>query len=276
MMKKALLNILLLLSLMAASVAYAEEEAPSYSRIIDVPGIGPLTYYAQNDPEWARSAYEPQNSSNFRTFQMNGCGPTAAAIAIARQVPAERLPDLVDYARSPAKGFPYCPCSVNNHKCDRTHPVSYPTTAEDFYSHLPVIFGSYAAGNNRRGTLYRKEFTATSISLFSARANDYGLYYKAVRDWSQASQALDAGYSVITTVTAGVFTETSHYLFLAGVDGGYLYILDPLMREDYDALDKNHILEVVEPGLIRASLNNLDKLRLSSFYVISDEEIILQ
>ena len=54
MMKKALLNILLLLSLMAASVAYAEEEAPSYSRIIDVPGIGPLTYYAQNDPEWAR------------------------------------------------------------------------------------------------------------------------------------------------------------------------------------------------------------------------------
>ena len=97
-----------------------------------------------------------------------------------------------------------------------------------------------------------------------------------MRDWSQARQALDAGYSVITTVTAGVFTETSHYLFLAGVDGGYLYILDPLMRENYDALDKNHILEVVEPGLIRASLNNLDKLRLSSFYVISDEEIILQ
>lgn len=275
MMKKALLYPLLLLALLVASVAYAEEEAAPYSRIIDVPGIGPLPYYAQNDPEWARSAYEPQNSSNFRTFQMSGCGPTAAAMAIARQVPAERLPDLLDCARIPEKGFPYCPCSVNNHKCDRTHLPTYPMTAEDFFSHLPVIFGSYAVGNNRRGTLYRKEFTATSISLFSALAEDYNLYYKAVRDWAQARQALDAGCSVITTVTAGVFTETSHYLFLAGVDGGYLYILDPLMRESYDALDKNHILEVVEPGLVRASLNNLSKLHLSSYYIISDEEIIL-
>lgn len=276
MMKKTLLSLLLLAALLFSCAAQAEEEAAAYSRIIDVPGIGPLPYYAQNDPEWARSAYEPLRSSNFRTFQMSGCGPTAAAMAIARQLPAERLPDLLAFARSPEKGFPYCPCSVNNHKCDRTHPVSYPTTAEDFFSHLPVIFGSYASGNNHQRTLYRKEFTATSISLFSALAEDYGLHYKAVRDWAQARQALDAGCSVITTVTAGVFTETSHYLFLAGVSGSYLYILDPLMRENYDALDKNHILEVVEPGLVRASLGQLDKLRLSSFYIISDEEIVLE
>lgn len=274
-MRKALLSLLLLLALLLPCAAQADDAAAPYSRIIDVPGIGPLPYYAQNDPEWARSAYEPLRSSNFRLFEASGCGPTAAAMAIARQVSPERLPELLAFARDTSKGFPYCPCSVNNHKCDRTHPVSYPTTAEDFFSHLPVIFGSYAAGNNRGGTLYRKEHTATSISLFSALAEDYGLYYKAVRDWEQARQALDAGCSVITTVTAGVFTTTSHYLFLAGVSDGFLYVLDPYQREDYGSLDRNHLLEVVEPGLVRTSLANLDKLRLSSYYIISDGEITL-
>ena len=272
---RILLSALLLMALLFSCAARAEEETLTYSRIIDVPGVGALPYYAQNDPEWARSAYEPLRSSSFRTFQMSGCGPTAAAMAIARQVPAERLPDLLAFARSPSKGFPYCPCSVNNHKCDRTHPVSTPTTAEDFASHLPVIFASYAAGNNHGRTLYRKESSATSISLFSALAEDYGLHYRAVREWSQARQALDAGCSVITTVSSGVFTETSHYLVLAGVSKGYLYILDPLMRESYDGLDKRHILEVIEPGLVRASLGHLDRLCLSGFYVISSEEIVL-
>ena len=272
--KPLVLAALLLALLVCLPAALAEESL--YSRIIDVPSAGPLQYYAQNDPEWARSVYEPYRSSNCRPFGSSGCGPTAAAIAIARQVPADRLNGLLSSAANPEKGFPYCPCSVNNYTCDRTHEATYPTTAEDFRSHLPVIFGSFAAGNNSGRELFRKEHTTTSLGVFSALARAYVLHYRSTREWKKARVALEAGCSVITTVTAGAFTSSSHYLFLASVDDGYVYVLDPLMRESYDTLDKKHLLEVVEPGLVRARLSSLSSLNFSGFYIISDEEIVLE
>ena len=60
------------------------------------------------------------------------------------------------------------------------------------------------------------------------------------------------------------------------MDDGYVYVLDPLMRESYDTLDKKHLLEVVEPGLVRARLSSLSSLNFSGFYIISDEEIVLE
>ena len=269
-----LLCVLLLLLLPLTALAEGEEAA-LYSRVIDVPGAGPLQYYAQNDPEWARSVYEPKNGTLYRPFEDTGCGPTSVAMAIARQVPAEHLPDLIASARNPEKGFPYCPCSVNNYTCDRTHEATVPTTPEDFLSHLPVIFGSFATGNNSRRELFRKEFTATSISLFPALAKAYGLNYKATREWDKALAALEAGCSVITTVSKGVYTSSSHYLFIASVSDGYVYVFDPFIRESYGSLDKKHILEIVEPGLVRSSLDNLKSLGYSGFYIISANEIDL-
>ena len=154
--------------------------------------------------------------------------------------------------------------------------MTYPATGEDFLTHLPVIFGSFAAGNNSGRELFRKENTTTSLGVFSALARAYGLHYRSTREWKKARVALEAGCSVITTVTAGAFTSSSHYLFLASVDDGYVYVLDPLMRESYDTLDKKHLLEVVEPGLVRARLSSLSSLNFSGFYIISDEEIVLE
>lgn len=273
----ALLALLLLSPIVAlAEEATEAEEALAYSRVIDVPGAGPLQYYAQNDPIWARSLYEPYKSSHYRPFKDTGCGPSAAAMAIARQLDVESLPDLINSARDPEKGFPYCVCSVNGYRCDRSHELTTPTTGEDFLTHLPIIFASYAAGNNESQTKYRTEITATSISVFSSLAEAYGLHYKGVRDWEKARVALEAGCSVITTVSKGIFTPASHYLFIASVHDGYVYVLDSFLREDYDELDRRHILEVVEPGLVRASLNDLNRLGFSGFYIISDEEIPLE
>lgn len=269
-----LLCVLLLLLLSLTALA-EEEDAALYSRVIDVPGAGPLQYYAQNDPEWSRSQYEPKNGTFYRTFGSSGCGPTALAIAIARQVPAERLPDLIASARNPEKSFPYCPCAVNNYTCDRTHEATVPTTPEDFLSHLPVIFGSFATGNNSRRELFRKESTPTSLSLFPAIAKAYGLHYKATREWDKALAALEAGCSVITTVSKGVYTSSSHYLFIASVSDGYVYVFDPFIRESYGSLDKKHILEIVEPGLVRSSLDDLKSLGYSGFYIIGANEIDL-
>lgn len=266
----------LLLTLAICNPAGAEDDVQSaYSRVIDVPGRGPMQYYAQNDPQWASSLYEPVYSENWRIFKDSGCGPTSAAMAIAAQVPKERLPELIASARKPEEGFPYCSCSINGYRCDRSHELTYPTTGEDFLGHLPVIFASYAAGNNTKKTKYRAEYTATSISVFSALAECYGLYYHAAREWKDAQAAIEAGYSVITTVNQGLFTPVSHYLFLVSLDETWIYVLDPFMRENYDELDRRHILEVVEPGLVRAKLTDLERLGFSGYYIISAEEIVL-
>ena len=46
-----------------------------YSRVIDIEGIGPIRYYAQNDPLWAKMVYEPRGAQSMRTMLSSGCGP---------------------------------------------------------------------------------------------------------------------------------------------------------------------------------------------------------
>lgn len=280
-MRRALLCALLLLLL--AGAASAEEAALAYSRMIDVPGVGPVQYYAQNDPLWATMYYEPNPAVSRRRLQESGCGPAAAAMAIARQVAPDDLPALLAFARSADRGFPFCSCSVTGDYCDEvyraykygtsdpTHQAIVPASAEDFSRWLPVILASYATGNNSHHLQLRlAREDGTKIDLFRAVAQDYGLAYAGTRDWAAALDALRAGASVITTVTQGVFTQGSHYLFLAGADDAYLYILDSEARAAYRR-DKHGYLTVLEPGLVRVALKDVPHIGLYSFYIIRQE-----
>lgn len=269
-----LLLALLLLALPLGALAEAAqaEETPAppmaYSRVIDVPGVGEWYYYAQNDPEWNRSLYEAQGSDLYRVFGGAGCGPTALAIALSRQLTPEEMTTLIDHKHPKREGFSYCPCSINYYRChDRTHEPTYVVTPEEYLHNLPRVLGSYAAGNNDDRHKYRNTFDGTSLSLFKEIAEDYGLDYVGTKDWDTACQALQDGYSIITTVTKGIFTTSSHYIVLAHVDEEWIYILDPWMRVEYE-LDKKGRLEVIEPGLIRAKKADLRHLGLYGFYMI--------
>lgn len=238
-----------------------------YSRVIDVPGVGPWPYYAQNDPLWGDSIYEPVKSKNWRVFRWAGCGPTAAAIAISRHVAPEKLNALLEYKSPYADGYSFCPCSINGYRCDRTHELSTLVSAEDFESHLPVALAIFAAGNNTGRTKFRSEASGTSISFFKAIAEAYQLEYAGSRHWEDAVSALKEGYSIITTVNKGAFTTDSHYLILAHVDDEWIYVLDPYMRESYAEMDTKGLLEIVEPGLVRAKASDLSRLGFSGYYM---------
>lgn len=282
MIKKLIL--FLLLCLMLIPDAWAEEAFDAYSRAVDIPSLGPVQYYAQNDPLWQRMYYEPNPTQYRRRFGEGGCGPATAAIAIAKQLTADELPALIAHSKGTVKDFAFCSCSVNGEFCDETyrrarygtsdpdHMDYNPVSGEEFTAWLPVIFASYAAGNNDHAYQLRKmKENGTEIFLFNALANDYGLEYAGTREWEEALAALRAGASVITTVTQGIFTNGSHYLFLAGVDDEYLYIMDSDMREKYGK-DKNGYLEVLEPGVSRVRLEHVPDIHLYSFYVISRPE----
>jgi len=268
-----LIALLCLLLLLAAPALAEPTPCPEgeievvYSRMIDVPGVGEWPYYAQNDPLWADSIYEPFKSKNWRVFRWAGCGPTAAAIAISRHVAPERLNELLNSKSPYADAYSFCPCSINGYRCDRTHTLSSLISAEDFQKHLPVAFGIFAAGNNTKRTKFRSEENGTSISFFKAIADAYHLEYAGSRHWEDALSALKAGYSVVTTVSKGAFTTDSHYLVVAHVDDEWIYVLDPYMRESYAEMDTKGILEIVEPGLVRASVDDFSRLGFSGYYM---------
>ena len=46
------------------------------------------------------------------------------------------------------------------------------------------------------------------------------------------------------------FTGGGHYLTLASVYEGKVYILDPYLKTDYSKTDKRHLLTQIEPGLL--------------------------
>lgn len=270
-----MLLLLLTLLTLRPSCCTAEEDEPdfdAYSRIIDVPSVGPLHYYAQNDPAWAETFYEYRDSKTWRRFQSTGCGPTTLAMAIAKQLPEETFPRLLAFAKYPERGFPFCPCSViaDPAKCSHEHEATLPTTAEDFSAFLPVILASYATGNNIHYQALRTEEPGTHLSLFKLVAEDYGLVYNATRQWETALEALRNGASVITSVVRGPFTPTSHYLFLAGADDTTLYILDSDMRNEY-TMDKLGKLTLLEPGLVCVPLDEIEGIRLYSFYILSQD-----
>lgn len=262
----ALLLALLVPSICAAETAEEETELV-YSRVIDVPGVGSWQYYAQNDPLWAKSIYEPKGSDKWRIFCESGCGPTAAAIALSRQVDTDDLLTLLEFKSPYQDGFEYCPCSINGYRCDRTHEKMTATTTEDFKTYLPVIIASYAAGNNKTREKYRSQSDGTSLELFRSLAKAYNLHYVGSSKWEDAYEALQEGYSVVTTVGKGVFTQISHFLVIAYADEDYIYVLDPYMRENYDHLDRNHLLEIIEPGLVRAKTSDFNKLGFSGYYM---------
>lgn len=267
-----------LLALLVSACASAEQDPAQdviYSRIIDVPGVGAMQYYAQNDPLWSDAFYEPFANDNFRRFGSGGCGPTAAAMAVTMHLSGDDLLLLNNSTRTKDLGFPYCVCSVNGHQCAYDHDRIVPATAEEFTERLPIIIGNYATGNNPRREKFRDHEPGTSYHLFESIANAYGLPYKRTRLWETASGLIESGWCAITAVTQGVFTNSSHYLIIIHIDEEWLYILDPLLRTDYNELDKDHILNVIEPGLVRVSLTHLNKLRFNTFYMIGPKDDIV-
>ena len=184
------------------------------------------------------------------------------------QLSPEELPALVEHARKPEVGFIMCECAVNgNQHRGIEHEPFAPQTPEEFAQWLPCVIAGYSAGNNTMKLKYAAEQGGTKVVLCRAIAQDYGLDYQPVHTWEEAVAGLEEGYSIVTTVSKGVFTAASHFLCVASVTDGYIYILDPLMREKYDT-DKRHVLEVVEPGLVRAKEEDLLQLGLAGFYMM--------
>lgn len=265
-------------------IVYASDESVSVmkmemdaiqgtSHTVYVPGRGEMQYYAQNDPVWARMRYEARGSNQARIFGQGGCGPTSMAMAIANLVPEESLGGLSAYAKM-KNGFTFCTCSVNQYYCNHTHAQYRLETPAEFKRYLPVAMASFATGNNIWGENSRADGGGTSTTFMKRTTEAYGLYFTLTKDRDAALFALEDGAMVVASTggASSPFTGGGHYLTLASVYEGKVYILDPYLKTDYSKTDKRHLLTQIEPGLLEADLEDIDELLLYTFYIIDTKE----
>ena len=261
-------------------IVYASDESVSVmkmemdaiqgtSHTVHVPGRGEMQYYAQNDPVWAAMRYEARKSKQARPFGQGGCGPTSMAMAIANLVPEESLGGISAYARV-ENGYTFCTCSVNQYFCNHRHAQYKLETPAEFRRYLPLAIASFATGNNIWGETSRGDGGGTNTAFMKRVTEAYGLYFTLTKDRELALSALADGAMVIASTggKASPFTGGGHYLTLASVYEGSLYILDPYLKADYGKTDRRHLITQIEPGVLRVSMEDLDELLLYTFYIV--------
>ncbi len=238
-----------------------------YSGIIEVPGKGPMRYYAQNDPLWEDMAYERSETQSRRPFGDGGCGPTAGAMAIANLVPEEGLSKIAQFAK---KEYAICPCSITKEKCIHTYHARYVLTSQrDFVRFLPLVMGDFAMGNNVFGVTGRGADKGTNAGFLYQVAQAYGLNVTATTDKNAVFQALKQGCTVVGhAARGGAFTNTGHYVLIAHADDEKVYVLDPLAREKYKT-NQSKILEIIQPGLVAIKHADYAATGIGSYMVFS-------
>ncbi|MDD3410440.1 MAG: hypothetical protein PHY12_06490 [Eubacteriales bacterium] len=257
----------------------------SNTRLIDVPGRGPTTYYAQTNPFWDRMRYEIAGSSTYRRFGEGGCCPTSAAIAFANLLTVEQLGAIRPYASKRASGgFGISTGVMNPLNMAKRNGVYWLDRAQDYYDLLPLVFGQFAAGNNSKGSIWRakpKEWQVskggTNSGFIPKLAEIYGLTCTQLRGKDDMSfvEPVQNGATAVALANSQWHPFASgigHYLAIVHVDDEYVYFFDPQDKTAY-ADDREGILEVVESGLVRVKLENFHGCHIGLIYVLSTPEI---
>lgn len=237
----------------------AYDSVPTLSGVVTTEALGEKRIYFQNDAVWERMRYESAKTSVFRRFGGGGCGPTAAAIVIGNLVDMNDLPRLAQYSKD-GKGTLFCSCSVNRVYCNHLHVPYHLETAEQYQRYLPVIMADFAAGNNTWNINSRPTNSrGSNMKFLEPLCEIFGLTLVQegnIQDALEMLKGKEGNAMVICcALRGGPFTNSSHYVVVAGVDEEYFYVLDPLWREAYEDPYKA-IDAVLAPGVVRVRLEN--------------------
>ncbi|NLO86144.1 MAG: class B sortase [Clostridiales bacterium] len=249
------------------------DEQPTGNGYVTLPTLGKeFMVYAQNDPMWEDLYYESKQAEIKRRFGQGGCGPTAVAIAVANLVDHDSLAKIFDYAAEDI-GYTFCECAVNSVLCNHRHAQYQVRTADEVLRYLPLIMADFSCGNNSWGIKSRNVGRqGTNMKFLKNVCEVYDLMLREVVSIQEAIEALKQENTMVIgcTIRGGPFTTTSHYVTMAGVDDEYLYIIDPLYRDSYKAIDTLEILEIVAPGVVRVPLENAGKCHIYSFIILTN------
>ena len=246
----------------ATILAETEEEIlksrESWVKIVDVEGRS-LLVYAQNSPEWA-DLYMTENIKTNRRFGEAGCAVTALANATVNLIPMERLKAITEIMQSPV-AFDSVKLARYFGRIDGRF---IPKEDCDFVRYWPIILANFAEGNNR---MHSHE--AQGPAFYSLVFNHFGLSFKATGNIEETIEALKTGAMAITCSSGSnsPFSRIGHFFVLCAADEESVYILDSFFRDEYPK-DQRKILQILSPGLLKISYDNLKYLGIQTQYVV--------
>ena len=261
-----------------------EMEKDNNNRWIDVPGRGSMLYYAQTNPFWSGMRYEVAGSSTHRRFGDGGCCPTSAAIAFANLLPMTQLGQIRSHKAPRAEGYGISVSGLNPLNLLKHKGIWWLEYAEDYQRYLPLVFAQYAAGNNANSRTWRlkskgggESAGGTSAAFIPELCAIYGLNYLKLpgrmnMDWLEPVKNGGIAVALANSQWHPFSKGSGHYVAIVGCDDEYVYIMDPQDKGKYDS-DRNKLLEVIEPGFVRAKLSNFRELMFGMIYVITNPEV---
>ena len=251
------LAILLIFSCAAAETSSVTEEEAFRSRSATYNGIRSFcgktyVYYAQNSPEWDKVGLGKGN-----TVGGAMCATTALSNVIVNSVPYSDLSLIETITKTPvrfdthnvAPGFG---CVV---RCKFVIRQDC-----DYFRFFPLCLGNYASGNNNIGCTEPR-----NTSHYRSVLKAYGLDYNTTKDADLCIECIEEGAFVIACTggkASPIAPKSGHFFVLAAVKHGYVYCIDSYCRETYP-YDRKHLIEIVEPGIIRVPVDEIRYLCLS-------------
>ena len=259
---------LLLVTLFSIGIARAETQEEilksreSWTKSVTVEGRTFLLF-AQNSPDWAK-LYMVENRKTNRRFGEAGCAVTALANATVNSIPTHRLREIVEIMKSPLA----FDSVVLARYFGRTEGRFQPEEDCDFVRYWPVILANYAEGNN-----LKHHHEAQGPSFYPWIFEHFGLRFKATADVRETIGALREGALAVSCSSGqkSPFSTIGHFFTLCAADDEAVYILDSYFRDVYPK-DKRHILEILEPGVLRVTMNNLPHIGLQTQYIVWPDE----
>lgn len=230
------------------------KEADTFNHTIHLNGKR-YHYFAQNSPEWEKMV-STEIKDDRHTFGESGCACAALANAIVNCVEPDTLYRIQDIFVTPIR--------IDTTSLVRNRGVPYRnrfiiSSAEDYFRYFPLCIANYAAGNNRIGSR-----STRSTAYYSKLFNFYSIPFRKTSSNSECLSALRSGDYVIMC-SAGKhspFSNVGHFILCIDIDDEYVYILDSYIRDHYP-LDRQSLIEIIEPGLIRIAIEDFDLLSIS-------------
>ena len=234
------------------------KSAESYTKVVNILGKNYL-YFAQNSPEWTQLFSQEGRRNNLR-FGDSGCAIAAFANACVNVLPMERLREIDGIMQSPVYVDTFCLARRYGKDEDRFLIES----DADRLRFWPLTVANMAAGNN---TFHFR--TDRSPGFYKYVLDHFGLRYLYTPDVETTLAALREG-AVAVSCSSGNSSPISivgHFFTLVAADDEYVYILDSYVRDRFKR-DSSHVIEIVEPGVLRVALKNLRRVGLQTQRII--------
>lgn len=210
-----------------------------------------VVYYAQNSPEWSKIGL-----ADVGTVGDSMCAAAALSNVIANCVPYSDIGQIGTITRFPVR--------IDTHNIALNSGIAPKSRFViqnlcDYFRFLPLCIGNYAAGNNKTGST-----EARCTGYYERILNAYGLDFSTSRDIDFCIECLEEGAYVIACTggsSSPIAPMGRHYFVLSAINSGYLYCMDSYCRDRYK-YDRDHLIEIVEPGIIRVPVTRLKYLSL--------------